>query len=99
MEKVYKKVGRRYVPMGFEFTGFPSDGIWLVQDGTRNMICLIGAKEIVPRHALPFRIMAEKLTGHLVKKLSGKPHSWQDVATECADFFALESEGGNEPVV
>ena len=29
--EVYKKIGRRYVRMGYEFTGFPAEGLWLVQ--------------------------------------------------------------------
>ena len=30
-KRLYRKVGKRYKPVGHEFTGFPSDGVWLVQ--------------------------------------------------------------------
>ncbi len=36
--EVYVKVGKRYKPIGHEFTGFPIDGVWLVQDGSQNCI-------------------------------------------------------------
>ena len=35
MEMLYKKVGRRYIPVGHEFFGFPADGIWLVSHDTK----------------------------------------------------------------
>ena len=29
-ETLYRKVGRRYYPVGPEFSGFPAEGMWLV---------------------------------------------------------------------
>jgi hypothetical protein len=34
---LYRKVGRRYEPVGEDFTGFPADGVWYVQNDTRRM--------------------------------------------------------------
>jgi len=36
--EVFVKKGKRYKAIGHEFTGFPVDGIWLVQDGSNNCI-------------------------------------------------------------
>lgn len=30
-KKLYRKVGRHYQPVGYEFAGWPTDGVWLVQ--------------------------------------------------------------------
>lgn len=44
-EQVYKKVGRRYVPIGYSdgWSEFPTDGIWLVQskDGHHSSECIM----------------------------------------------------------
>jgi len=43
--QVYKKKGRRYVPVGYSdgWVGFPTDGIWLVNstDGSRSSECIL----------------------------------------------------------
>ena len=42
--QLYKKVGRKYVKLGYSdnFTGFPSEGIWVVFDkpGIKSMSCI-----------------------------------------------------------
>lgn len=49
-QQLYKKVGRRYIPIGYSdgFTGFPSDGIWLVQqkDGYNSSECIIKYEDL-----------------------------------------------------
>lgn len=39
---LYRKVGRRYVEVGREFTGFPMNGVWLVEDGRMSCIMKVG---------------------------------------------------------
>ena len=84
--EVYKKVGRRYIPMGYMWEGFPADGIWLVQNGRQNMVCLIGLKEDVPIHAMAYRKYEQELCKYLMEKCDHI--SWMDVARLCCDFFA-----------
>lgn len=49
-QQLYKKQGRRYVPIGYSdgFTGFPADGIWLVQqkDGCKSSECILKIDEV-----------------------------------------------------
>lgn len=49
-EQVYKKVGRRYIPLGYSdgWSGFPADGIWLVQhrDGCKSSECIIQYEDL-----------------------------------------------------
>ena len=96
MNEVYEKRGRRYVPIGYGFTGFPADGIWLVQDGRSNMTCLIGAKERVPMLALNYRVHKDGLCRRLAIELRDKPHSWDDIAKTACDYFAELAEGVKE---
>ena len=49
-EQLYKRRGRRYLPIGYSdgFMGFPTDGIWLVQqsDGSKSSECIIKYEEL-----------------------------------------------------
>ncbi len=49
-DQIYKKTGRRYVPIGPNdgFTGFPVDGIWLVQmkDECHSSECILRLGEL-----------------------------------------------------
>ena len=92
MNEVYEKRGRRYVPIGYGFTGFPADGIWLVQDGRSNMTCLIGAKERVPMLALNYRMHTEGLCRRLMMDCKDGA-SWNDIARKACDYFAELAEG------
>lgn len=52
-EQVYKKKGRRYIPIGpADWTGFPTDGIWLVQSkpGVKSSECIIKVDELDSIH-------------------------------------------------
>lgn len=64
-EQVYKKVGRRYVKLGYSenFTGFPSEGIWVVFDrpGVKSSSCIGKAGEFKPLdYSLLANLIAEK---------------------------------------
>ena len=49
-EQVYKKKGRKYMPIGFSdgWSGFPTDGFWLVNstDGNKSSECIIKIDEL-----------------------------------------------------
>lgn len=42
MREFYEKVGKRYKKVGIEFSGFPCDGVWLVEDGRNSLIMKVG---------------------------------------------------------
>ena len=44
-EVYIKKPNGRYESLGQDWTGFPANGIWLVQDGKQN--CLIQLKDMM----------------------------------------------------
>ncbi len=37
-DPLYRKIGRRYYPIGNEFTGFPANGYWKVEGGRQAML-------------------------------------------------------------
>jgi hypothetical protein len=39
---IYRKVGRRYQPVGIEWCGWPANGVWLVADGRQSLIMRVG---------------------------------------------------------
>jgi len=49
--KVYKKVNGKYEEVGFDWSGFPQDGVWLVKDGSNNCIMKM---DDVGKKSLPF---------------------------------------------
>jgi hypothetical protein len=89
---VYRKVGRRYEEIGHTWRGFPSDGIWLVQDGRRNMRCLIGLREEVPTFALNYRLHELELCKRIQDKFKEGNLSLMDEARICCDYFAEAAE-------
>lgn len=44
-DEIYrKKLDGTFEPIGFEFTGFPANGVWLVTDGSHN--CIVKMEDI-----------------------------------------------------
>jgi len=35
---VYKKVNNQYEKIGYDWEGFPANGVWIVEDGSQNCI-------------------------------------------------------------
>ena len=97
-DAVYIKVGGRYKPLGHQWRGFPTDGIWLVQDGKCNMSCLIGIKEQVPIFALNYRLHEQDLCQLIQESLKNGGLSLMDEARLCCDYFAeiAEKQKGEE---
>lgn len=92
-ETLYKKIGRRYKPVGFEFSGFPADGIWLVLDGRQSMIIRLDevGKEL-PLTAVTFREKKHDLAMHLASQ-QADGLSINQVAELACDFFAKLADG------
>ncbi len=87
-DDIYRKLGRRYIRQGYQWRGFPADGIWLVQNGKTNMSCLIGLTERVPIFALNYRQHELALCQHIQAKFNEGRLSLMDEARLCCDYFA-----------
>jgi len=94
MDKLYKKRGRRYVEIGHEFTGFPANGIWMVEDGRNN--CIIRIEEI--NHNTPLRLFnyRKHQDAILEKVMKTSNGSMVDIVEKCCDYFAELSEKNPE---
>ena len=55
-EPMYIKRGKRYHEIGLEFTGWPSNGIWLVLDGRQSQIIKMGD---IPKDPWPYIKLAK----------------------------------------
>ena len=89
MNTLYRKKGRRYYPVGYEFSGFPCNGIWLVKDG-RNT-CMLLLDEIdrpCPVDRLNYRILAERFLNEELKA----PASIASALSQFADYLADHAE-------
>ena len=86
MNKVYtKNASGRYKEMGYEWMGFPTNGIWLVKDGSRN--CLIKLSDIthpMPPKTLDFVVLAEEF----LNETPQLPRTIADTAREFALYLA-----------
>lgn len=82
----------RYTEIGYDWTGFPMDGIWLVQNGCNNMACLIGSKERVPIFALNYRVHEQELCKRIQDSMKRGGLSLMDEARLACDFFSEIAE-------
>jgi hypothetical protein len=82
----------KFVKVGWEFTGFPTDGIWYVKDGKQNCIERIqDAKEVAPDLRYDYLGMADDLANFLTDETKGKVSMYELAKTAC-EFFAKKGE-------
>ncbi len=64
MTELYRKIGRKYVQVGVEFSGMPADGVWLITRGGASRILIIPEEhlpntvDLFPRSVLEKRRLA-----------------------------------------
>lgn len=88
----YKKVGRKYELVGYEFTGFPANGIWLVQDGSRN--CVKQMRDLSDPEQFPVSCMkyqSELATFFSDELDKNRGLSINDLASLACEFFSKKS--------
>jgi len=56
VDDLYKKSGKRYYRIGTQWWGFPSNGIWLVLDGSESQIIKMGD---IPKDPWPYIRLAK----------------------------------------
>uniref|UniRef100_A0A6M3XP96 Uncharacterized protein n=3 Tax=viral metagenome TaxID=1070528 RepID=A0A6M3XP96_9ZZZZ len=86
----------KYHPIGYEWTGFPMDGIWQVRNGKRNNSVLLTEEEVAPLHALQYRTHRDNLLRWIQEMIrtNNDRYSLNDLATWTCDYFA---EAAGEP--
>ena len=97
-DNIYKKVGRRYVNIGQTFTGFPTNGIWVVKDGSQNCIIQISDKDCkVPYEAIAVAQYKDECVKYIsdMAKKEGLC-SYVDITDWASDFFISKLEKGTK---
>ena len=81
--------------VGVEFTGFPANGIWVVEDGCNQ--CIYQFKEPVPTMPSPalisYMVLQEELTKEISKQWGEKPLSVANISKIACEFFAIKAGG------
>lgn len=62
--ELFVKKGRRYVPVGEEFDGFPAPGWWVVADSHRNLVVPIDEPRPLPK--LQYRRYANDIINEMI---------------------------------
>jgi len=92
--EIYVKVGKRYKPIGHEFTGFPVDGIWLVQDGSNNCIVRLCDVPTTPKRYPELALYKDECSAYITEKAKEEgSYSISLVSKWAAEFYARKLEG------
>lgn len=92
-EQLYKKEGRKYVPVGWEFTGWPSNGIWIVEDSKQSLMRKVKDVQATPDVLLvDYLTHQDALLTHFLDLIDKSPEkkgvSIRDLAEEACVYFA-----------
>jgi len=92
---LYKKNdNEEYEIVGMSFTGWPSNGIWLVKDGKQNCIIPIKGIPSMPSPTLvSYMQYQDELSEHIHKKWNEKGMSVYEFSKIACEFFAIKAGG------
>lgn len=95
MLEMYKKNDNgNYELVGQEFSGWPSNGIWIVEDGKNNCIYKFDNVSEKPTPSLvSYMQYADELQEVISNEWSSKSLSVHDIARISCKFFALKAGG------
>ena len=90
----YEKIGRKYQEVGYEFSGWPANGIWVVEDGKRNCIYQFGDVPEKPTPSLAsYMQFQDELMKTIVKEWDTRALNARDISEIACKFFALKAGG------
>jgi len=94
-KKLYEqKPDGTFEEIGMEFTGFPSNGLWLVEDGKHNCIIPMGEKVSKPDKVLvSYMVLQDELQDHISTAWVDTALSVRDISKIACEFFALKAGG------
>lgn len=84
----------KFIPVGYEFTGFPTNGVWVVEDGYNNCIWPFKDAPLIPTPSLiSYMKYQTELQEYISSAWSDKQLSIRDIAALSCEFFALKAGG------
>jgi hypothetical protein len=88
-DKVYKKTkSGRYENIGYDWTGFPSNGFWLVKDGSQNCILRLDDQTTRPVPYLDFARHEDAVWDYITEKQPDGRLSMRDVVKLTLEYLA-----------
>lgn len=91
-KKYYEQVGDEFVEAGYEFTGWPANGIWVVADSKQNCIYQFEGVANQPSPTLiSYLQYQDELTRLISSKWQDKALSVSDIASIACNFFAIKA--------
>ncbi len=93
-EKIYRKVGRRYQPVGIEWVGWPCNGVWFVGEARQSLIMRLGdLPDPMPLAALEtYRDAACRAVMRMMDRWHQQPLSANDFVDEIFKEIAKERQ-------
>ena len=88
--RIYKKMGRRYIPMGMEYHNYLSDGIWYVRGDGHSLTLMASFKDLgeMPEQlTIVARMHAQAAIKAAQDHFKGS-YCLYDLAVFIADYFA-----------
>jgi len=82
-----------FIEAGYKFKGFPSNGIWIVEDGSRNCIRPMKGVPKMPSPALISYLQYEQELSEYIQKNKGESLSISSISKLACEFFALKAGG------
>lgn len=91
-KKYYEKIGNRYQEVGYEFTGWPTNGIWVVEEARQNCIYQFkGAPEQPTPALVSYMRHQDELIDVINDAWKDKALSVRDISELACKFFALKA--------
>ena len=87
MEKVYRYTNGRYEEIGIEWSGWPADGIWEVQDAKQQLLVKRDDIKMMPPFLPALKMKTDECTEYIMANL-GSNYSTRQVAELAAEFYS-----------
>ena len=88
-EGIYRRTNSgRYKNIGYEWAGFPSDGFWLVKNGSKNCIMRLDDQTTRPVPYLDFARHEDKVWDYISEKFPNGGVSMRDAVRSTLEYLA-----------
>lgn len=95
--EIYKKEKDEYIYIGREWSGFPSNGVWLVEDGSQNLVEKLKDVPKMPKMLPNLSKFRNECAVYIVDNINGKSYSLNDCAVLASEFYAEKLSEKNYP--
>ena len=88
MEILYKRLpSGKFEQVGYDWTGWPSNGMWLVQDAKQQLLVKLDDVPTAPPYLPALKSKSDECSGYIMDNLPER-YSKRDVADLAAEFYS-----------